>query len=140
MESAIEDMSREEEELRNKRDKAFRKTTEIKRNILDRYSEIIDQEIPSLDEAYSIEDEAGEYFGEYYFIKDKPGVFSVEYEDYRVELETRRHVYLRAMSLANIVIRYHDTMRKAERYHERANKAQEKKGKLIDFKKKYPHL
>lgn len=146
LELAIEDMSREEEELRNKTAEVFRKTTEIKQNILDRYSEIIDREIPSLGEACSMEDEAWEYFDEYYSMEDEAWEYAIEYQDlvgyqdYCVEREKRRHMYLRAVSLTNIVRRYHRTMRKAEWYDDRANKAQEKKSKLMDFKKKYPNL
>ena len=135
LELAIEEKTLEEEELRNKTAELFRETTEIKQDILDRYGEILGREIPSPEEAYAIEEKARKSFREY----------SREYWDTLTsgqlpEYQKLRHVFWQTLGLSEAVYSYHFKKMDAVWYDDRAYEAQEKKGKLMEFKEKYPHL
>ncbi len=125
LESAIEASRREEAQLRNKSAELFRKTTEMKQTIFDRYGGIIGRDIPSPVEAEAIEEKARESLAEY---EDLP----FEHPEHH----TRWRVVVKTWGLSSTVSQYHRTMRDAIWYDDRANKVQEKQDKL---KKEYPH-
>lgn len=126
---AIEDKSRDEEELRSKSAKLFGEATKIKRRLLNGYGEIIGQEIPSLKEADAIEEKASEDLREY---RDHP------FE--HPECEKRRQIWRETVGLYNRVFEYHSLWWDACWYDDRANEVQDKIDKLIEFKEKYPNL
>ncbi len=130
---AIEDKSREEEELRNKTAALFRKMTEIKQSIIDLHSELIGREIPSLEEVDAMEEEAHESFVKY--LREYP---DHPYE--HPERRKRRELWFRMSDLYSSVSKYHSLKDEACWYDDKANEAQEKKGKLTECKEKYPHL
>lgn len=129
LDPAIEDKSREEEELRNEAVRLFKKTTEMKQDILDRYGEMVGREVPSFNKAAAMEKHAWESFME---DEDYPYDHPESRKRWRVLWDTRR--------LFDDVRKYEDIRWEAHWYEKRANKALEKKGKLMATKEKYPHL
>jgi hypothetical protein len=126
---AIEDKSREEEELRNKSAEFFREMTEINQSILDRQGETLGQQMPSVEEAAAALKEAYESLDGYW-----------GYPYAHPEHHKHRELWRRAQDLYDSVRRYHSLGDDACWYDDRANEVQEKKDKLIEFKEKYPPL
>ncbi len=130
LDKAVEDKRREEEELRDKAVRLFDITTEHKETILERYGEMVGREVPSSNKAAAMNEDGWESF------KEAERGYPFDHPESRKRWHVARDTY----QLFKDVRKYESMRWKALWYDDRANKAQEKKGKLMEVKEKYPHL